>query len=192
MNELSLILPIITTVNSTEVKIRLLLPNDSMSEMTTLLHQSYRRLAEMGLKFMATHQGEEITLDRATKNALCLVAIANESIIGTIAVNYPGWTKGTPFYEQMHVSHFGQFAVLPAFQNCGLGSLLLDTIEQIAFLTFGATELALDTSEHAHHLIEYYTKRNYRFIENSQWDVTNYKSKIFSKSIEDYFRTKEK
>ena len=110
---LSQILPIVTTVNGKEVKIRLLLPNDSMSEMTSLLHQSYRRLAEMGLKFLATHQREEITRDRSTKNALCVVAIANESIIGTITLNYPGWTKGTPFYEQGHVAHFGQFAVLP-------------------------------------------------------------------------------
>ena len=67
----------------------------------------------------------------------------------------------------------------------------METIEKIDFLALGATELALDTSEHAHHLIEYYTKRNYHFIENAQWDVTNYVSKIFSKNIKDFLLTKE-
>ena len=186
MKEYGIVLPLQKKFNDTDVLIRLLLPTDSLFEMTQMLHLSYKRLAEMGLRFMATHQTEAITKERVLTNALCLVAISNGKIIGTITLNYPGWTKGTPFYEQSHVAHFGQFAVTPEYQNSGLGSLLLNTIEQIAFFTLGATELALDTSEHAHHLLEYYSKRHYRFIEEAQWNVTNYKSKILSKNIDDF------
>lgn len=180
------ILPIQTRINDTDIVVRLIQPSDSFTEMTEMLHLSYRRLAEMGLRFMATHQGKDITRDRALTNALCLVAISNNKIIGTITLNYPGWTKGTAFYEQSHVAHFGQFAVVPEFQKGGLGSLLLDTIEQIAFTALGAIELALDTAEHAHHLLEYYSKRGYRFIEYVQWGEVNYRSKILSKSLDNF------
>ncbi len=186
MAQIMQILPIQTRINDTDIVIRLIQPNDSFAEMTEMLHLSYRRLAEMGLRFLATHQGEGITRDRALTNALCLVALGNNKIIGTITLNYPGWTKGTAFYAQSHVAHFGQFAVIPEFQKSGLGSLLMDTIEQIAFTALGTTELALDTSEHAHHLLEYYSKRGYRFIEYAQWNEVNYRSKILSKRIEDF------
>lgn len=182
------ILPASVIINNTEILVRLLLPKDSFAEMTKMLHLSYRQLAEMGMRFMATHQDEEVTRSRALTNALCIVAISESKIIGTITVNFPGWTNGTAFYEQSHVSHFGQFAVIPEFQKGGLGSLLLSIAEQLAFTAFGATEIALDTSENAHHLLEYYTKRGYRFIEYVLWDVTNYRSKTLSKSREDYLR----
>lgn len=186
MKHVEQILPIQRTIGNTEVELRLLQPSDSFDEMTKMLHISYKQLADMGLRFLATHQDEETTKSRALTNGLCIVAIANHKIIGTIVVNFPGWTKGTAFYEQSHVAHFGQFAVLPEFQKTGLGSLLLDITEQLAFTALGATELALDTSEHAHHLLEYYSKRGYRFIEYVQWDVTNYLSKTLSKSIDEY------
>jgi ribosomal protein S18 acetylase RimI-like enzyme len=186
MNQLKHILPVHRRINGKDILVRLLLPEDSFVEMTEMLHRSYRSLADMGLRFLATHQDEEITRSRALTNALCLVAIADSAIIGTITVNYPGWTHGTAFYEQRHVAHFGQFAIVPEFQQSGIGSLLLDIAEQLAFYALGATELALDTSENAHHLLEYYTKRGYRFIEYVQWDITNYRSKTLSKSIDDY------
>jgi hypothetical protein len=47
----------------------------------------------------------------------------------------------------------------------------------------GAHEMALDTSEHAHHLIEIYKNRGYRFVEYAQWSVTNYRSVVLSKSL---------
>ncbi|MBI3259775.1 MAG: GNAT family N-acetyltransferase [Ignavibacteriae bacterium] len=186
MGDIKRILPIHRTINETEVELRLLQPGDSFAEMTEMLHISYKQLADMGLRFLATYQDEKITRDRALTNGLCIVAISGGKIIGTIAVSYPGWTKGTAFYEQSHVAHFGQFAVLPEYQKSGLGSLLLDIAEQLAFTALGATEMALDTSEQAHHLLEYYSKRGYRFIEYVQWDLTNYLSKTLSKSIEDF------
>jgi hypothetical protein len=46
-----------------------------------------------------------------------------------------------------------------------------------------AAELAVDTAEPARHLIDWYTRLGYRFIEYAQWDVTNYRSVVMSKPI---------
>lgn len=35
-----------------------------------------------------------------------------------------------------------------------------------------------DLDETAHHLMDFYKKRDYRYIETIKWDVTNYKSVI--------------
>ncbi|MBW1796697.1 MAG: GNAT family N-acetyltransferase, partial [Deltaproteobacteria bacterium] len=47
----------------------------------------------------------------------------------------------------------------------------------------GASELALDTAEQATHLINWYERLGYRFIEYVDWDVTNYRSVIMSKRV---------
>ena len=59
---------------------------------------------------------------------------------------------------------------------------MMDIIEGKA-KALGADELALDTAEGASHLIGYYEKRGYRFMEYVNWDVTNYRSVIMSKTI---------
>ncbi len=50
--------------------------------------------------------------------------------------------------------------------------MIMDFIEQRA-LAKGCVELPLDTSEKALHLIEYYSRRGYRIVEEVDWDVTN-------------------
>ena len=64
----------------------------------------------------------------------------------------------------------------------GIGSAMLELIENRA-AELGAEELALDTAEGAIHLIDYYKKRGYRFIEYVDWDITNYRSVILSKRL---------
>jgi len=46
-----------------------------------------------------------------------------------------------------------------------------------------AGEVALDTSEHASHLIALYTRRGYRFVEHVRWDTVNYRSVVLSKAL---------
>ena len=55
-------------------------------------------------------------------------------------------------------------------------------VEQRA-ATSGAKEIALDTAETAHHLIDWYTRLGYRHIEHADWKHTNYRSVIMSKSL---------
>ena len=72
--------------------------------------------------------------------------------------------------------------VEPELQRTGLGAALLEFVERKARAD-GFAELALDTAEGATHLIAYYSGRGYRFIDYTNWDVTNYRSVIMSKTL---------
>lgn len=161
--------------------IRALQPSDSLSDLTALLHAAYGRLADMGLRYMATHQSEEVTRERVEQGT-CLVAELNGRICGTILFRDPAGTKGCPWYDRSDVASLGQFAVDPKLQARGLGLQLMRKVENLA-VTCGAAELALDTAEPATHLVEWYKRIGYRFIEHTQWSHTNYRSVILSKSL---------
>jgi hypothetical protein len=60
--------------------------------------------------------------------------------------------------------------------------MLLGEVERLA-ISDGKTELALDTSEGAAHLLDYYAKKGYREVERVRWDVVNYGSVVMSKGI---------
>lgn len=157
---------------------------DSIEELTALLHLSYKRLADMGLKFVATYQTPEYTKNFIKNNGECYIS-KNDSgkIIATIMYLPESKDHDPEWYKKENVAHFGKFAVHPDYQNTGIGGKMMDFIEKYA-VEKGKIELALDTSEKALHLIEYYKKRGYRFIEHHQWDVTNYRSVIMSKKLE--------
>lgn len=157
--------------------------NDSIDELTELLHVSYKRLADMGLKFVATYQTPEYTKSFIQNKGECfIIKNSDGKIIGTVMYLTEEYDKEPDWYTKSFVGHFGKFAVHPDCQNKGIGSILMDFIENYS-LSKNKTELALDTSEKALHLIEYYKKRGYRFIQYHQWDVTNYRSVIMSKTL---------
>jgi GNAT superfamily N-acetyltransferase len=155
--------------------------SDSIPELTKLLHRAYKPLADMNLHFMATHQSDEVTLKRISKGT-CYLGELDGKVVGAVTFYTPEKMGGTPWYEKEGVAKFGQFAVEPEFQNHGIGSLLMDFVEEETRRR-NFSELALDTSELAHHLITYYEKRGYRFIEYVQWKDVNYRSVILSKTV---------
>jgi ribosomal protein S18 acetylase RimI-like enzyme len=75
-----------------------------------------------------------------------------------------------------------QFAVEPELQRNGIGSALLDHVEQRA-VRDGARELSLSTAEPAAHLIAYYEKRGYRHVDRTDQTMPNYRSVILSKRV---------
>ena len=153
--------------------------SDDLSELTKLLHRAYAPLAAANMRYVATHQTDKTTLHRIGKGT-CFVAEEDGVILGTVCYYRTG--KGHPHYEQPHVAQFSQFAVEPDAQGRGIGKLLLERVAQSA-RDDGATELALDTSEHAEHLIALYKKWGYRVVGEADWDATNYKSVILSKAL---------
>jgi GNAT superfamily N-acetyltransferase len=174
-------LTILAESEPVEVSVRPITDGDSIAELTDFLHRSYRVLADMGLRFFATHQTEEQTRERIA-NGLCLLALNDERVIGTIFYCDPARSGGTGWYDRPDVAYFGQFAVEPSLRRCGLGRMLLEIVEEIA-REDGAAELGLDTAETAHHLISYYGSLGYRHVTHVQWDVTNYRSVIMSKRL---------
>ena len=130
---------------------------------------------------MATHQSSDITLQRLTGGESYLGFI-DEDLVATITLKEPSAKDVCAWYERPGVWKFAQFGVCPSVQGKGVGSRMMDFVEARA-QELGAEELALDTSEHAHHLIRMYTKRGYRQVDTADWEVTNYISVILSKAL---------
>jgi len=163
------------------ITIRPLLPTDSLVELTQLLHRAYAGLAAMGLRYMATHQSVEVTRSRV-ENGECFVALTDGAVCGTIVFKNTERTRGCPWYDRPDVASFGQFGVDPLLQAAGIGRRLMALAEERARVS-GASEIALDTAEPAHHLIGWYTRLGYRHIEYADWKHTNYRSVIMSKTL---------
>ena len=101
--------------------IRALEPADFIADLTALLHRAYKGLADQGLRYLATHQSDEMTLKRASQGE-CYVAMTDGVLCGTILFKPAAQTKGCPWYDREDVACFGQFAVEPDLQSQGLGA----------------------------------------------------------------------
>ena len=163
------------------VTFRRLVPSDSLGELTDLLHRAYAPHAAAGFRFWASWQDELVTRKRC-ESAECWVAVLDGRIIGTGTLLSPGRSAGTPWYEQAGVAVIEQFAVEPAHQRVGLGTTLLRHLEERA-RQVGAIHVALDTAEGPSHLVRYYERLGYVFVEYVQWNLANYRSVILSKSL---------
>lgn len=163
-----------------DITIRPFSQNDSISELTSLLHRAYKRLADMGLYFVATYISEE-DMQSFIDRGECFVAVSGEKIIGTILL-YP-MDKNTPeIYQRDDLQVFGKFAVEPEYQCKGIGGMMMDYIEKYV-KEKGIKELALDTAEQAQHLIDYYSKRGFKQVGYYKWTTTNYRSVVMTKRL---------
>ena len=169
------------------VTVRRYLIDDSISEITRLLHRAYQPQVAMGLRPLAGRQDDKITLDRVL-NSECYLALlddgdaARSRIVGIILFNEHERVAFPSFFLRPGVSHFAMFAVDPDVQGLGIGRLLLERCEERS-REIGSTELALSMAEPDAALRAYYDRRGYRFIEHWQWPYTNYRSCILSKRL---------
>jgi GNAT superfamily N-acetyltransferase len=159
---------------------------DSDGELTQLLNAAYRRLADMGLNYVAATQDAEMTRRRIGLGDRCFVMCADDGkIAGTICYySASRGEHGPAWYARSEVGHFGQFAVLPELQGSGIGSTLLEAVEELA-LAYGKAELACDTAEPARHLLEYYNKLGFRTVGRHRWPHARYESVILSKALKE-------
>ena len=168
-------------MNTEHICIRELRPDDSVAAITELLHTAYAPLAAMGFKYLATHQDEAMTR-RRLQSGISIVAELDGAIVGTVTLRAPNAESRCAWYLQPGVWSFGQFAVRPDLQRNGLGEKLMHAIEQRA-LQHRAAELALDTAEGATHLVRWYERLGFRFIQHVSWEETNYRSVVMSKRL---------
>lgn len=167
--------------NPGKIRIRPIAESDSMEELTELLHRSYKRLGDMGLRFFATHQTPQQTRERVNDGE-CFVAEQEGKIVGTICLYTIRGSDSPALYRREDVAWFGQFAVAPELQTQGIGGRLLEHVEARA-QELGMAELALDTAEGATHLIDFYGRRGWEIVGHTDWEVTNYRSVLMSKRI---------
>jgi GNAT superfamily N-acetyltransferase len=156
-------------------------PTDDVAALTDLLHQAYGQLARAGFRYLATYQ-DEATTRRRLASGHPFVAVLDGRIVGTVTLLPPRLDDPCELYRQPGVFSFGQFGVRPDLQRGGIGRLLVDHVETAA-RALGATQLALDTAEGATHLVQWYERLGFRFVQHVQWDVTNYRSVVMSKPL---------
>lgn len=164
-----------------EVLIRRLLAEDSIVDLTALLHRAYGPQVEMGLRPLAGRQSEEVTRARSSSGE-CFVALRHDRIIGTILFQETEDAKFPAFFLKPGVTHFSLLAVDPATQGRGIGRLLIDTAAARA-TELGAGELACSMAEPDTRLMEFYLRLGFRFVEHWQWPYTNYRSAILSRRL---------
>jgi GNAT superfamily N-acetyltransferase len=152
-----------------------------ISELTNLIHRSYRQLADLGFKYWGTHQSNEDTTKRIS-NGECFVVFKNGKLVGTVVLNSPENSSSQQLYKPANVTSFHQFAIDPDFQKQGIGSKMMDFVEQRA-KTLGMAKLLCDTAEGAIHLIKMYLSRGYEIVDRVDWSGTNYISVIMSKEL---------
>jgi len=168
------------------ISIRPLGPDDDVEALTDVLHRAYAVLGAKGWNYTAIDQTSEVTRKRLADGVGLAAVDAAGRVVGTVTFHpppgpdAPAWLS--PWLSRPDVAHFGQFAVEPALQGRGIGARLMDAVEQMARAA-GARELALDTAEPALHLIDWYGRRGYRFIEYAQWRGKRYRSVIMSKTL---------
>jgi predicted N-acetyltransferase YhbS len=157
---------------------------DSYERLTQLLNAAYRRLADMGLNYVAATQDAEITRRRVGLASRCFVACDDAgNVVGTICYySASRGEHGPAWYERADVGHFGQFAVSPDLQGSGIGSALLAAVEAEA-VAEGKAELSCDTAEPTRHLFEYYGKLGFRAVGGHRWSHAGYESVILSKTL---------
>jgi GNAT superfamily N-acetyltransferase len=149
--------------------------------LTDILHKAYAPLAAKGLKYLATHQPATKTLQRLQEGEAYL-SFVDDTLVGTVTLYSEDPNSSCEYYRKPGVYCFGQFAVCPSQQSKGIGAKTMTFIEERA-RELGAKELALDTSEHAEHLIAMYEKRGYKIVAHTKWQVTNYRSVVMSKFL---------
>ena len=152
-----------------------------VSELTSLLHRAYADLADLGFRYLATHQDDATTLRRAGEGE-CFVALIESRPVGTITWTAPPRESKCAYYCRPDVATFGQFAVEPALQHQGLGDHLLSLVEARA-RDRRIPVMALDTAEGATHLVAYYSRRGYSLVDHVHWGSTNYRSVILAKPL---------
>jgi GNAT superfamily N-acetyltransferase len=145
------------------------------------LHRAYKKQADRGLLFLASHQDVKMTKDRLKKGE-CYVGLDGAKMIATCTYYRHHNDPNGDWYIRPDVATYGQFAVHPDYQNKGLGIKLIELMESLGRRD-GAKEITIDTSEKASDLISFYKKRGYREVGPIQWTLVNYRSVMLSKGL---------
>jgi GNAT superfamily N-acetyltransferase len=164
-----------------ELEIRPLRRQDSIVELTGILHRSYAALARVGLNYTAAYQTPDTTR-RRVEHGQCFVAVDGTKLVGTILVNSVVPNPLGECFGRPEVASFHQFGVAPEFQRCGLGSLLLAHAEGWV-KKLGFSQVALDVAESAPQLVAFCVRRGYRSVGGIQWSGKSYRSIIMSKEL---------
>lgn len=136
--------------------------DDDPHALTELVRTAYAHHARAGLRFWATHQSVEDTIERLGRGDT-FVALADTGYVGTVTVQPPGTTAEVALYREPDVYSIHQLAVALSHRGQQLGRRL-HAVAAAHARTQGAKRLALDTASPAHGLIALYERWGYRIV----------------------------
>jgi ribosomal protein S18 acetylase RimI-like enzyme len=155
---------------------------DDIEYITNLLHRAYAEHASQGLHFLASHQSVEVTRKRV-RSGITLLALFNQTIVGTITIKIRSEASYGDYMTSEKIASFSQLAIDPNYRGKGWGSILIKHAEKVA-IEKGCSELALDTSQHATKLINFYSELGFEIKGKADWRPTvNYESWIMVKIL---------
>lgn len=108
--------------SSDEVAVRLFAEEDSVQELTCLLHRAYADHAAAGRVFFASYQSSQDTAHRLRKGE-CWLALQETSLVGTVTVVTP-YVAPEGYPAPAGAGSFWQLAVDPSQRGTGLGRSL--------------------------------------------------------------------
>ena len=147
-----------------------------------LLRQAYVSNTELGIHFAAAQVGTEAAKKHITNN-ICYLLEEDGQLVGTISLRLPWGPNPGP----AELPHIGWLAVSPAAGKKGIGSRLLDFIEQdIARDQLKCPAVTLGTAIEHPWLPQLYENRGYEKIAETDLGlghITAYFKKIIIKSF---------
>ncbi|MFB7950055.1 GNAT family N-acetyltransferase, partial [Kitasatospora phosalacinea] len=154
--------------------------DDSVEDLTGLLHRAYASHAAAGRVFFASYQSAEVTAIRLGKGE-CWLALRGDELAGTVTLT-ASYQVPDGYPAPARAGSFWQLAVDPVYRGTGLGQRLL-TLAESRITALGGTEVVIDTSVEAVELVEWYRRRGYQPVGTWRWDVTNYESVVLRKDL---------
>lgn len=156
-------------------------PTESLEPLTAMLHRAFSGLGRMGLNCTCVDQSAQVTRERIAKGE-CYAASHDGRLVGTVTLYAPDPDSPSTWYHRADVASVHQLAVAPEYQCSGVGASLLHFAESWA-TGRGYAELALDTAQPARHLLAFYKRHRYRFVESVRFPGKAYFSVVLSKDL---------
>ena len=152
---------------------------DSFVALTALLHRAFAPLGAQGLNCTCVDQTIETTRASVLRGD-CHVAVCDGQIVGTMTLYASDGEAPCELYRHGDVASLRQFAVDPAWQARGIGTLLLAFAEHWA-ATRGYAQLALDLPQSATQQIGFYRGQGFRVVDFMRFADKCYDSAVLSK-----------